>query len=1002
MRKLIYAMTACLCAYLTSPAQTQITGKVTDSKDGLPLAGVSVREKGANAGVQTDISGNFRLAVSGRGRVLVFTYVGYAPEELNLGGRTSVSLSMSTEDKKLTEVVVTAYGSQEKKKITGAVAKVDGKEFEQIPLVSVDGMLQGKVAGVQSVASSGQPGALQEIRIRGIGSILASSEPLFVIDGVPVNTGDFSRNTTTSNALAGLDPNDIESLSVLKDASAATLYGSRAANGVILITTKKGRVGKTRLGFNAEYGSGSAAAINNNSKPLTYDQYTKLTSQGYANAVGDTTGVTGFLQSLGYGNGFKTNWLDVVTRPGVTQQYNLSASGGDPKTTFYISGNYFKQTAVVIASDFTRYTGNINLHHIVSSKVAVGITLNAAHYDQTSPNQSAFFRAPVLAGYFLTPFQHPYNQDGSIDYSKNDFPQIFNPVAIARYDRQVLGNTKLLGTAFLEYTILKGLKFTSRVGLDYFNLEEISYENPFFGDAATTNGSLTTFYTRVFNWVWTNTLDYHLNFDRDANLTMDLKVGYESQKSKELDVSENGTGVPLLTSLVLPPTSAPKIASASGTDYSFESALSNLQLNYLNKYSLQASLRNDGSSRFGTNNQYGTFWSVGAAWNLDREGFLIDSKWITGLKLRASYGVNGNGNLSANNYLALPLYGFGGSTVDYNQNIGSFPANVGNPNLTWELNKPLDIGIELSVLKNRLSLEADYYDRKTSKLLENVPLSLTSGFGTYTDNIGSMENKGIELTINAAPVVTKNFRWDINFNIALNRNRVTALDNNADIINGTNIIRVGQDVQSVYTFIWAGADPQTGAGQWYTDATKKTKTSDPTQVQNAIIGTASPKGFGGLNTSFTYKGLTLSGQFNFQYGNLEFDQWGFLSTSDGAFFTLNQNQKELRAWQKPGDITDIPQYVAGNGSNSNTTSSRYFYKGDYIRLRNLTLSYTVPKGILSKIGMDNALIYLRGTNLWTKAFDKNITFDPEQPINGVNDLQILIQETFSVGLNLNF
>ena len=372
--------------------------------------------------------------------------------------------------------------------------------------------------------------------------------------------------------------------------------------------------------------------------------------------------------------------------------------------------------------------------------------------------------------------------------------------------------------------------------------------------------------------------------------------------------------------------------------------------------------------------------------------------FISSLKLRASYGTNGNANIG--NYSSRALYGFG---ADYNKIPGSGPSSVGNSNLTWEQNKPLDVGIELGVLKNRLSIEADYYIRTTTQLLQNVPLSLTSGFGSYPDNIGTMENRGFEFTLNATPVSTSTFRWDLSFNIAFNKNKVTALNNNADIINLPYIIRVGQDVQSIYTFIWAGADPQTGNPLWYKDGTKKATTSDVTQVQNAIIGSASPKGFGGFTTSLTWKDITLSAQLNYQYGNLVFNTWGFLNESDGAFFSLNQDQKVFdRRWKKAGDKTDVPQYIAGNQSQSNTTSSRYFYKGDFIRLRNVVLSYNIPKKILSRIKMDNIQVYVRGTNLWTKAFDKDITFDPEQPINGFNDLQILLQKTVSFGLNLNF
>jgi TonB-linked SusC/RagA family outer membrane protein len=998
MKKICYALFSFLLAYGQGFAQIEITGKVTESGTGAAMSGVTVYSRTTNTGVSTDEQGNYRIHVKGKSDILVFSFVGYASEEVNIAGRTKINVTLTTGDKKLQEVVVVAYGTEDRKKITGSVAKVDGKEFQDIPMVSVDQMLQGKVAGLQSVAASGQPGALQEIRIRGIGSLIASSEPLFVIDGIPANTGDLSSVTTTSNALAGLNPNDIESISVLKDASAASLYGARAGNGVILITTKKGRQGKTRISFDTEYGSGSTAFLNNLAKPLSASQYTTLSLEGLVNAGLTPAQATGYFNGVFQAdNGYNTDWLGLVTRKGATQVYNISASGGDDRMTFYVSGGYFKQQSVVIGSDLTRVSGTASLKYNLNSKVSISVNINASHFDQNTPSQSSNFRNPVLAAFFLRPFQHPYNKDGTYDYSKSDFEQAFNPLAIVHYDRQLLGNTKLIGTIGGEYNILRNLKFTSRLGIDYITLEEQLYFNPFFGDGVTQHGEIWNIYTRPFNWVWTNTLDYHQELSKSGNFTADLKIGEEAQKSKEYLVTAYGSGVPSLTTLTLPPPTTPKAATGSGSDYAFDALFSNLQLNFENKYSLSGSYRRDGSSRFGISNPYGNFWSVGAAWNLDRENFLISSKLISGLKLRASYGSNGNAEIG--NYSAQSSFGFG---HNYDRLPGGVPTNIGNPKLTWEQNSPFDAGIELGLFKNRLTIESDYYRRKTTNLLQNVPLSLTSGFSSFLDNIGSIENKGFELTLNAVPVLTKNFRWDLSFNIAFNHNKVLSLNHGNSIINGTQIIRVGKDVQSVYTFIWAGVDPQTGSGLWYTDSTKKAKTPDITKVQNAIIGSNSPKAFGGLSTSFSYKGISLSAQFNFQYGNLLFDTWGFLNESDGAYFNVNQNQRELHRWQKQGDKTDMPQYVAGNQTQSNGFSSRYFYKGDFIRLRNVTLTYRLPKKILEHIKSENLQVYLRGTNLWTKTYDPNLTFDPEQPVNGVSDLQVLIQQTFSIGLNLNF
>ena len=475
-----------------------------------------------------------------------------------------------------------------------------------------------------------------------------------------------------------------------------------------------------------------------------------------------------------------------------------------------------------------------------------------------------------------------------------------------------------------------------------------------------------------------------------------VTAGYEAQKSQLLTQNSSGTGLPQTTSVPYPTPVTPQTPTYAGSDYSFVSVLSKADISYQNRYTITGSLRRDGSSRFGVNNRYGTFWSIGGAWNVDQENFMKNFAFISLLKLRASYGVNGNAGIG--NYDWRSTYSFTGT---YNSLPASFPNNVGNPNLTWEQNKPLDIGLEVSVLKNRISLNADYYLRKTDHLLLNEPLSPTSGFTSFSNNVGAMENKGLELTIDATAMKTKNFTWTFSLNGSWNKNKVTKLrEGQTEIRNLPNIIRIGEDVQSIFTRLWAGADPQTGDPLWYTDATKKTTTSNFGQVQRTIIGSASPKGFGGVSTTLTYKFISLDAQFNYQYGNLVYDQWGFLFDGDGAFASLNSNRKELQRWQKPGDITQVPRYDFFNSTVSNATSSRYFYKGDYIRLRNLDLRFDAPSSILKTLKLSQLSIYVRGTNLWTKTFDKNITVDPEQSINGTNDLQFFIPKTITVGLNI--
>jgi TonB-dependent starch-binding outer membrane protein SusC len=995
MKKLLLTVT-CMLSVMLVFAQRVITGKVTD-ENGNPVANASVTVKETGAGVSTNTAGDFSIPVDSRSKTLVFSYVGKANEEVIIGNQSVINTSLKQEGRALDEVVVVAYGTQVKKKVTGAIAKVDGADLENKPFTSVDQMLQGKVAGLQSTSPTGQPGGIQQVRIRGIGSITAGAAPLYVVDGIPINSGDVSRLNNTSNALAGINPNDIESISVLKDAASASIYGSRAANGVILITTKKGKAGKSKIRIDSEFGFGNTAYINDLAKPLDRDQYFTLTREGLVNAGATQAQVDATLNTLGFNNTANEDWVGNVTRQGTTQNINVSLSGGDSKTTFYTSAGFFDQKAVVITSDFRRYSGSFNLRHKASDKLTVGINATGSYIHQNSPAQSSGFRNPVAGAYWLRPSQNAYNADGSLNISNTIFNQLYNPLAIAAYDRIQLNNVKVLTNFTGEYQFYKDLKYTTKFGIDFINIEEERYDNPFFGDSRTVGGRMYNYDTRLANWVWSNLLNYKHDFLANKELGVDLTVGYEAQKSKQYNITTRGEGVPATTSIPLPVPSSPSVASGARTDYAFVSVLSMAQVSYKNKYSLSGSVRRDGSSRFGSNNKYGTFWSVGGAWNLDQENFMKGIKFINALKVRSSYGVNGNAEIG--NYTWKGTYIF---NANYNQQPGSAPNQVENPDLTWEINKPFNVGLDVVVWDGRLTVNADYYVRKTENLILNDPLSRTSGFNSVSANVGSMENKGVEFQVNVIPVRTKNLTWDFTFNIALNKNKITALRNNADILGLPFIRRVGEDFQSIYTRLWAGVDPATGNPLWYTDATKSQTTTNVTTVQRGIIGSASPKGFGSFSTSVNYKGFSLDAQFNYQYGNLVYDNWGFISWSDGFNPQLNKIQKQLRRWQKPGDFTDVPKYVYGGANVSNAESSRWYYKGDFIRLRDLTLSYSLPKSIMNAVKLDNAKFYVRGTNLWTNAFDENITFDPEQPLTGVNDLQILLQRTISVGLTLGF
>ena len=997
MRK-FFTLLICMCSGVMLFAQRTITGKVTDDA-GIPVGGASVTVKETGKGTVANAAGSYSISVDNQARTLVFSFTGKTNEEVLIGNQSVINITLKPQGKSLDEVVVVGYGQQSRKNLTGSVSKLDGKTFENTAFTSVEQVLQGKVAGLQMLSPSGQPGAIQQIRIRGIGSITAGAAPLWVIDGIPVNTGDFSNATNSANALAGLNPNDIETLTVLKDASAASIYGARAANGVIVVTTKKGKAGKPTFRLDAEYGSGSLAYWPELGQPLSRDQLKALTIEGMQNAGYSQTQIDAQLNSLGYNSTANYDWLDLTTRPAKTYNINGSASGGDANTQYYFSGGYYSQQAIFIGSQFERYSANLNVKSKLTSRLTINPSLSLSYSKQVGESEGSGFRNPVYDAKLLRPTQQAFNADGTPNYSTTEFNNLFNPLAIAKYDHRRNNTYKLLSSVAGEYRILDNLKFTSKFGVDFFNIEEYLNYNPFFGDARTVGGRIVTSNVRSSNWVWSNFLDYNFKL-WNGNITGTAKLGYEAQKSKRFELVNLATGLPLTFDLGLPSASTPTSVTTDGTDYSFVSQFSTVNLSYHNKYIVSGSFRRDGSSVFGRNNRYANFWSVGGSWNVDREAFMQSVKFLSTLKLRGSYGLNGNADIGEYAWRDLYTYTTGNN---YSAQPGSGPSTVGNPDLTWEINKPLDLGIEVGAFSDRVRVEVDWYRRKTSALLLNVPLSLTSGFATSIANVGAMENKGWEFTVTATPISHKDFTWDLSFNIALNKNKITALDSKgADIVAAPYIRRIGMDYQTYYLRQYAGVDPANGAAMWYTDATRTTTTTTPANALRVPLGSASPKGFGSFSTTLRYMGFTLDGQLNFQYGNYIYDQWEANFTDDGANTIRNKSTKQLRRWTKPGDITDIPKYVYGNASTSNTVSTRYLYKGDFLRLRTLMLSYDLPRTVLNRVKLNGVRVFVKGTNLFTKAFDKNLLIDPELSVTGLSNNMVPVQRIISAGVNFNF
>jgi TonB-linked SusC/RagA family outer membrane protein len=1001
MKPLIFAFVLFFFSVQLWAQNRTIRGRVTDDKNN-GIANASVVRKGTANGTVTKGDGSFTLSVSPSTKAIVVSYIGFDAKEINLTGADTYNVSLvASTGADLENVVITGYGTpQRRRNSTASISTVTGKELENKPFTSVDQMLQGKVPGLLSLSSSGQPGAEQEIRIRGIGSISAGSNPLFVVDGVIINSGDLSRLTTTANTLAGVNANDIEDVTVLKDAQATSLYGSRGANGVILITTKSGKVGKTKFRVDAELGYTHFANVPDAARPLTSDEWLTLFEEGLRNAGSSQATIDAQLASYGKGTGVNTNWFDLVTRQGKQQQLNLSASGGEGRTSFYISGGYFKQEASVIGSDFTRYSATANLKHTASSKITLGLNLTGSYSNENAPFNGGLFANPVGGIAFLRPTQNPYNADGSLNISRTgntNFPSNFNPLYLIQNDVKKLGTMQIRGSGNIDYAILQNLKLSTRYGIDYNSLNEYLFYNPFHGDGRTVNGRGQASDTRVFNWISTTQLNYNFSPDADKNFRVDALLAYEAQKSTSQALDANATGFPPTSQLPLS-TNAATVTNGklSAADYDFTSIISTASINYKGRYVVSGSFRRDGSSRFSENNRFGNFWSVGGAWNVDKESF-FNTSFVSNLKVRGSYGITGNASIG--NYRWRQTFGYG---ANYNGLPGGTFNSIGNAELTWEGNKQFDVGIDAGFFKNRLGLVVDYYHRVSSGLLFDNPVSLTTGFGSITENIGELQNNGFEIALNATPVSAKDFRWDINFNLSHNTSKIIKLPGGKDIVDANGfLLREGKPYQNYYARVYVGVDQATGDPLWYKDSTHTTIVNNRSLATRELLNdkTAAPKYFGGLSNTFTYKGVSLQADFVYNYGNWVSDGWAFYLI-DGVDPIEQKYAINLRRWQKPGDITDVPKYVNSSTNNSSSFSTRFLQKGDFIRLRNITLGYNLPGSVLSKAHLSSLSFYIRGTNLWTKTYDKNLTIDPEAGINATSNLDVYLSKTVTIGLNL--
>lgn len=995
-----------------STINSTLAGKVVDAKTNEALPGAVVSIKGTTHSVAADASGKFNLATGQKfPYTLVVTYVGYKSQDVVATG-SPITITLNQDVSELSEVIVTdSYTTQTKKSYTGSATLIKGSVNENRPVSTPQLALQGQVAGLSVAVTSGQPGANVQVRLRGLGSTALSSNPLYVIDGMIINSGDLSRLTAatnnSSNVLAGLNADDIESYTVLKDASATSIYGSRGSNGVIIITTKKGKSGKAQVNFDAEVGGTGTIALPDAGQPLNAYQFSTLFVEGLRNAGTYTQAqIDGLVDSYGFNSGKVANWQDLIHRNGRQQQYNVSVRGGNDNTKIFTSLGYFDQQATIIGSALKRISGLVNIDQRISQRINLTTGINVSNVNQLSPvGTTGSWSNPVFAASILRPFQRPYNDDGSINSSSSSntgFPAHYNPIWIIENDKHTLSQTRALGNVSVNWNVWNKLKFTSYASVDYNVLEESQFYNPILGDAQSSNGSASDVYNRYFNWLTRNQLDYRFDISKTEDFYVDLTAGYEAQQYSRYEIRAAGTGFPLtqpdLTTLANAATPTQATAGPSGS--SFNSIYFRGSANYHNLYSVSATFRRDGSSVFGINNQYGNFWSIGGAWNIDGENFFKDQKIFSSAKFRTSYGTTGN-SAGIGDYAAQPLAGYGSNyTAGNGQNYNS----VGNPDLQWEQQKKFDVGVDVGFFEDRLTFNVDYYRNNIFKLIQQVPVSYTTGFSSVPyANSGSMLNSGVEIAVRGIPVKTKDFTWTSNFNIAFNNNKVTDVGQNTSAINGNYYFKEGYNYYTYYTRIYAGVNKDNGDPLWYSDEARTGTTNDYSKAARVPYKTSTPKFFGGFSNTLNYKGITVSADIYYNFGNYISDGWS-TRFYDGNYYTFNKYQREFdRRWTTPGQITDVPKYVAGGlpgGANqSQAISSRFLYKGDFIKLKNLSIGYDLKKLAYFKNipGITKLYLYGRGTNLWTRTFDDQLPYDPES-----GTVTIPQFKTYTIGLNVGF
>ena len=1006
--KLFITLSLLIVSYLGF-AQNVVTGNVSDDNS-LALPGATVVVEGTSNGVTTDFDGNYSISAN-KGDVLVFSFVGFDNKSVAVGNSNKINVQLNSSNE-LDEVVVTGITTRDRKRLTSSAVVIDSELIEGVALSSPDQALQGRVAGLRVTTQSGTPGAPQDIRIRGEGSISGSNAPLFVIDGVPVNNGSISPLLTDMGILSMVNASDIESITVLKDASATAPYGARGSNGVIVITTKTGSAGEVKYNLTSQYGFQNYAR---DERPmLTGEQRLELGAETLINDYGwtkeraTTYALANFAGAAAWDAGGRVdgNWEDLIkVKDAPYQSYDLSASGGSAQENFRMSLGYKNTVGTSVATDYEQVSGSFTYRR-KSGRVDISTSNRVSNSIQNGIHEGgSYFGSPQANRIFMSPWQQPKNADGS--YNINLSTSVFNTLYLAEKNVQQNDGTRAISNTSVTYRITDNLKFRTRYAIDFLLGVSHEFRNPDHGDGASRGGYSYQNTSRNFTWFNTNSLDYVKTFGNDHNVAATLQTSFG--RSKNTNNASSGYGVAAEGLYYVSSFGTDQAASGGFSDWKELSFLGLLNYSYKDKYIADFSFKRDGSSRFASGNRFGNFWSVGVAWNLTQESWLENNDIVNNLKLRASVGETGNNGVGLNQYQSL--FGYSAS---YNDSGAVYPSTFGNLLFSWEKQTLFDVGVDFSILGNRVSGSIGYYNKNTNDLLQSVPLSTTTGHSSQTQNVGEVENKGVEIELSADVLKLGDFTWNVYSNYATNDNEVLTLAKRADgtdiNLDGTyNRTRVGEPMGVWYIRGWAGVDSATGDPRYYkggaTDPSMEIVNSynDASQM---VQGDRIPTYSGGLGTRLSYKNFYVDGNLYFAGGHKVFERWNWYSENTGLLSTryYQGSQKLMERWQNPGDITDVPRmrWSTSTSATGSGSTTRFLHDGDFVRLRDVVVGYSLPKDIANRLGFDNVGFSARGLNLFTWTKDPNLTVDPEIRNSGSWEIYTPPLKSVSFGVNLKF